>query len=66
MAQQKKFTREFWQEWQKDPHGTAQRWGLDWNELDQDWQNRDWKNTSWDDFEKMWRKSRWAGWFDWS
>lgn len=61
-----KFTREFWMEWQKNPRATAEKYGIKWAELDNDWQNRDWKNTTWDEFDKLWRKSRWASWVDWS
>lgn len=66
MSQKMKFTRDFWQEWKSDPQGTAQKYGINWSEVDSEWQHKNWKNTSWDEFERLWRKSKWAGWFDWS
>lgn len=65
MVDRIKFTKEFWHEWQQDPKGTAKKYGINWADLDQDWQQKDWLNVSWDEFDRMWRKSRWSSWIDW-
>jgi hypothetical protein len=65
MAGKITWSRDFEQQWKNNPQQTAQKYGLDWSEIQREWQNQDWKNTSSDEFKDMWRKSKWAGWFNW-
>ena len=59
-----KFNREFFAEWQKDPKATAEKFGFNWAEFEAEFQNQDFKRVSFDEFEKMFRKSKFAGFFN--
>lgn len=60
-----KVDRRLWQEWQQDPRGTAEKWGIKWNEVDPEWKQKDWDNMSYDEFESLLKKSRWSSIFWW-
>ncbi len=59
-----KFTREFFTEWQKDPEGTAKKYGLDFKGLG--WESYKWDTMKFEQFEGLVKKSRLASFFDWT
>jgi hypothetical protein len=63
-----KFTREFWDKWVKDPRGTAEEVGLDWNSAPKEWQSwpiSKWQSMSQQQGQELLKNSKWSGWFWW-
>lgn len=67
MAGKHKFTRALWQEWQRDPKATAEKWGINWVEWEQSvGKHQNWSKMSYEQFEDLMKKSRWGGIWDWT
>ncbi len=68
MANKIKWTKEFWQEWIKNPQQFAKKQGWNWGDADLKWKNwssKEWGMLSQGEVQAMLQKSKWAGWIWW-